>query len=1117
MTAPQKLFRGLGTSTADYILRLERLEQVYGGVDRLRTQQLRKLREIKGTVDQTLEVFQDFTYSLTSYLRNSAPAEADNKVLLDSLKEAMSYPLKLQYNQYLLACYAPDNNRTLAHFLAFRLDSEIKAREGAAAKNKKQVQDHLFVQDHHAMMPTQQEAEASQFTGASNRHKEGKPCICCNAGTHRLQHCEKFYLMVPTERRSFAARNALCFLCLFPGHHNQSCPNKQARCSICGFRHHFLLHLPSDTQHLHGQQEDLIDFDVADTHYLSCGYQQRQETDHSLKLEVALTYFTAILRNPQTGKEVKVNLLADTGANNNCIEEELANELGLSGTKEPYHVQVGGGKVNSYSSFAAEVEIQGLQSDALPYLIRLQVYKQPCGHLERVDWSTAKDKWDHLRRLDLPAAAERNVQGIIGTGDFFLLAPLEPAICKGRHDPIAYFTRLGWMVGGQVCPRLQHVAHVHALFMNTEPSCCQDTKRALERLWQAESETTVRNLRRMPECATLTDLEKQAEEIFDTTQARLEDGRYEVGLLWKNSAKPPNNFQPALEAFYHLERQMERHPEMNKQFVQTITEWINKDIASYISPHSPFIRYVIPTFMVVRLDKVTTSYRLVVDGARKFQGICINDKLLPGPKLIKNIHEVLIRFRQGKHAFTCDVSAMYLNVRVPEDDRRYLCIFYRPTPAHPLQVVQLHSHPFGLSSSPYVAMRTVQLHSQLRQTQFPLAADAVQDSVIVDDFIVSGDDVEQLANTRVQLETLLGEIGMGLHKMTANHATILDGVAVEKIARSKTLGEDDVVDIHSQLPTVKALGIVWNAQNDNLAIQFRPKHTESDLTLRKVVSDGGRLYDLLGLGLPIAMTSRILQQWCWAASDHWDASLPSHLQDKWKAWANNTQHIERIQIPRAVKKRDKAVNRQRLLIFADASTEAQAAVAYVQTLYQDGELEARLLTARGKVTSLKKQESIPRLECLAASMGAELAAKLNAALQWDPEDTLYFSDSTTTLWWIRTTKPLKVFVANRVCTILDSSEVKQWKYVNTKENPADIPTRTCSLRAWAKNALWWWGPKFLTLPDHKWPAQPQVTETAEGAAETRSIEGLMSKLHLQTPAPGTECTSALPEKGMGKV
>ena len=83
------------------------------------------------------------------------------------------------------------------------------------------------------------------------------------------------------------------------------------------------------------------------------------------------------------------------------------------------------------------------------------------------------------------------------------------------------------------------------------------------------------------------------------------------------------------------------------------------------------------------------------------------------------------------------------------------------------------------------------------------------------------------------------------------------------------------------------------------------------------------------------------------------------------------------------------------------------------------------------------------------------------------------------LWWIKTNKPLKVFVANRICTILDCSNLSQWRYVNTKENPADIPTRTTTIQTLATKQLWWWGPTFLTQPDHLWPAQPVIRETEE--------------------------------------
>ena len=1016
----------------------------------------------------------------------------------------MSHALRVQYNQYLQMHHVPDNNRTIAHFLTFRMESEMRARENtqtgrdSSGRKRGLVHEHAF-QD--AEEPEIIEVEPELPPQQYNTFKKNySPCPCCQQTTHKLNHCEVFYSMSPTERRTFASNQSLCYICMETGHQSGGCPNKTARCGICGQRHHFLLHPSAHKTQMHAEadEQDLIDFQVRDTQHLSCGYQLAKEGSKELALDVALTVATVWLTNPTNGKRLKVNLLADTGANTSCLDSTLGKELGLTGDKQPYHVQVGGGQVHSYSSFEAQVQIQGVQKDAKKHDIKFHVYDQPCGRLGPIDWSQAKKQWRHLSNLDLPQAANRHIQGIVGTTDFMLLSPQGPAITQGRYDPVAFLSPLGWLIGGHIRPHTSAVSNLHVLFMNRGGECCQETRSALERLWRVEPLQ-----QNIESSAKLTPMEARAAKIFQDTYKQRPDGRYEVGLLWKEHVYLPRNYQSALDAFYKLERQMDRHPEMRRQFVNTISDWLNKEIASYVSPSHSEILYVIPTFMVIRLDKTTTSYRLVVDGARRFKGTCINDKLLAGPKLIQNLFDVLIRFRQGNYAFTCDIGSMFLNVKVPENDQRYLCIFYRETSSHPLQVVRLSSHPFGLASSPYVAMRVVQQHADTQKTLYPLAYRAVQNGVLVDDFVLSHDNWRLLKSTREQLQQLLSQIGMSVHKMAASMESILDDVPIEKIAKAKGLGEEEITDTPNLMPTIKTLGIVWNAQQDTLAIQYLPKHLQGPLTLRQVVSDGGRLYDPLGLALPIAMSNRILLQLCWSQGRHWDEALPEDLQFKWHEWSRRAQSIAEINIPRCIKSTNRIASKQRLIIFVDASAEAQAAVAYIQTLDTLGQRTGQLLAAKGKVTSLRKQESIPRLECQAAAMGAELGAKLNSLLGWPPTDTLYFSDSTTTLWWLRTHKPLKVFVANRICQILDVSEVRQWKYIHTKDNPADLPTRTCSVKSWAKNALWWWGPKFLTLPDDQWPEQPAVVATTEGDFEIRAQENILQKIHqqVQVPAP----------------
>jgi len=40
-------------------------------------------------------------------------------------------------------------------------------------------------------------------------------------------------------------------------------------------------------------------------------------------------------------------------------------------------------------------------------------------------------------------------------------------------------------------------------------------------------------------------------------------------------------------------------------------------------------------------------------------------------------------------------------------------------------------------------------------------------------------------------------------------------------------------------------------------------------------------------------------------------------------------------------------------------------------------------------------------------------------------------------------------------------------------NPADLPSRGCSVQELKKNETWWTGPCFLKIPEEQWPTDPQ--------------------------------------------
>ncbi|GFW37209.1 uncharacterized protein TNCV_5021071 [Trichonephila clavipes] len=83
-----------------------------------------------------------------------------------------------------------------------------------------------------------------------------------------------------------------------------------------------------------------------------------------------------------------------------------------------------------------------------------------------------------------------------------------------------------------------------------------------------------------------------------------------------------------------------------------------------------------------------------------------------------------------------------------------------------------------------------------------------------------------------------------------------------------------------------------------------------------------------------------------------------------------------------------------------------------------------------------------------------------------------WTDSQVVLSWLSSPpKNWKSFVANRISEILDIIPCKKWRYVPSKENPADLGSRGMSPKDLPDCSLWWKGPQWL-FNEEDWPKQP---------------------------------------------
>ena len=82
----------------------------------------------------------------------------------------------------------------------------------------------------------------------------------------------------------------------------------------------------------------------------------------------------------------------------------------------------------------------------------------------------------------------------------------------------------------------------------------------------------------------------------------------------------------------------------------------------------------------------------------------------------------------------------------------------------------------------------------------------------------------------------------------------------------------------------------------------------------------------------------------------------------------------------------------------------------------------------------------------------------------------FWSDNQIVLAYLQSESGrFKVFVANRVSMIRQYSSPEQWRYISSRENPADILSRGCDASQLPK--IWFDGPEFLCNFKCDWPAE----------------------------------------------
>ena len=114
---------------------------------------------------------------------------------------------------------------------------------------------------------------------------------------------------------------------------------------------------------------------------------------------------------------------------------------------------------------------------------------------------------------------------------------------------------------------------------------------------------------------------------------------------------------------------------------------------------------------------------------------------------------------------------------------------------------------------------------------------------------------------------------------------------------------------------------------------------------------------------------------------------------------------------------------------------------------------------------------------MAAVLGSRMAGSTSRVLNASLDQATFWSESMNVLWWTRgRSRSFKPFVASHVGEIQTATDPRQWQYVPTKKNPADLLMRGLKLSELTKNENWRTGTDFSGHEESEWPVNKVVIE-----------------------------------------
>ncbi|XP_055714780.1 uncharacterized protein LOC129808901 [Phlebotomus papatasi] len=590
-------------------------------------------------------------------------------------------------------------------------------------------------------------------------------CPCCN-NSHKLFQCLRFKALSPLDRLSLVRKHRMCRNCISDTHYTKDC--KARGCASCNSKHNSLLH---------------DSFNVVQTTTKTNFTQQAKSTDTSAENPTTNTSAQEVPTNSDDKVTTKSPGLSTSNTNNKYNATTLAS---LSTPRED-HPRV----------FLGTVVVKILDTNGVEHLCRAVV--DNCSQSNLITTSL-------VQRLKLSKYnSQFNIGGVLdrrSTGKHKTHVHIAPHMGGNFYNmtcnivPKVTGNLPNWNVNSQQFPIPSHLALADPNWHVQQPVDLLIGGGIFARIERDESYFLGPNLPKLKGS---------------------EFGWILMGEHTPNQGSSPDdsiyNKTNAIGQFVRLERKLSKNPALKEQYASVFKEYLDLDFLEKVPPEElDRPSYYLPHHGVVKESSSSTKLRVVYNASSKSSsGLSLNDTLMVGPVVQPDLVSILLRFRLGAVALSCDVTKMYPQFLLHPPHRDYQRIIWRSEPDDELQHFRLKGVCFGVASSPFLATRCLNQLAIEGSDTYPLASKTLLESFYVDDCLSSFPSPLEAKKTQEELIAITQEAGLTLAKWKSNIPNILpDSCQLQ--------GSNERVSL-PELRT-RALGMQWDVGGDTFKYDF---------------------------------------------------------------------------------------------------------------------------------------------------------------------------------------------------------------------------------------------------------------------------------------------------------